>query len=68
MDFKQIEAFVYVVRYKSFSKAADALYLTQPTISSHISSLESILGLKLVDRSSKEIYLTAAGEIFFEYA
>lgn len=68
MDFKQIEAFVYVVRHKSFSKAADALYLTQPTISSHISSLENILGIKLIDRSSKEIYPTTAGKIFFEYA
>lgn len=68
MDFKQIEAFVYVVRHKSFSKAADAIYLTQPTVSAHISSLEKEIGTKLIDRSSKEIVPTKAGKIFYEYA
>lgn len=68
MDYKQIEAFVYVVRHKSFSKAADAIYLTQPTVSAHINSLENELGIKLIDRSTKEIYPTSAGKIFFEYA
>lgn len=68
MDFRQIEAFVYVSRLKSFSKAGDALYLTQPTISSHINSLEKGLGVKLIDRSSKEIVLTKAGEVFYDYA
>lgn len=68
MDFKQIEAFVYVVRHKSFSKAADAIYLTQPTISSHINSLEKELGIKLIDRSAKDIVPTDAGKLFFEHA
>lgn len=68
MDFKQIEAFVYVVRHKSFSKAADAIYLTQPTISAHISSLEKEIGTKLIDRSSKLILPTKAGKIFYDYA
>ena len=40
MEFKQLEAFVNVIRYKSFSRAAEATYLTQPTISTHISSLD----------------------------
>ena len=43
MEFKQIEAFVHVIKYKSFSKAADASFLTQPTISTHISTLEKEL-------------------------
>jgi DNA-binding transcriptional LysR family regulator len=68
MDFRQIEAFVYVIRYKSFSKAADAIYLTQPTVSSHISSLENELGIKLIDRSGKEIEPTKAGKIFYDHA
>jgi len=68
MDFKQIEAFIHVVRHKSFSKAADAIYLTQPTISAHISSLENELGIKLLDRSSRVIHPTKAGKIFYEYA
>lgn len=68
MDFRQIEAFVYVVRFSSFSKAADAIFLTQPTVSSHISSLENELGTKLIDRSGKEVEPTAAGKLFYEYA
>ncbi|HYE09584.1 MAG TPA: selenium metabolism-associated LysR family transcriptional regulator [Patescibacteria group bacterium] len=68
MDFKQIEAFVHVVRHKSFSRAADAIYLTQPTISAHISSLEKELGIKLVDRSGKDIEPTEAGILFYEHA
>lgn len=68
MDFRQIEAFVYVVRFRSFSKAADAIYLTQPTISSHISTLEKELGIKLIDRSGKGVEPTNAGKIFFDYA
>ena len=68
MQLKQLEVFVQVARLKSFSKAADALYLTQPTISAHISALESELGTKLVVRSTKEIQLTATGSILFSYA
>jgi LysR family transcriptional regulator, transcriptional activator of the cysJI operon len=68
MDFRQIEAFVFVVKHKSFSKAADAVYLTQPTISAHISSLEKELGIKLVDRSGKDIEPTEAGRLFYEHA
>lgn len=68
MDFRQIEAFVYVVRFSSFSKAADAIFLTQPTVSSHIGSLENELGIKLIDRSGKEVEPTAAGKLFYEYA
>ena len=68
MQIKQLEVFVHVARLKSFSKAADALYLTQPTISAHISSLENELGTKLVIRSTKEIQLTTTGSILLGYA
>ena len=40
MDIRQLEAFVYTVKYQSFSPAAQKLYLSQPTISSHINNLE----------------------------
>ena len=46
MEFKQLEAFVAVVDYGSFSEAARRLYLTQPTISAHIRSLEEELHQK----------------------
>ena len=40
MDIRQLEAFVYTVKYQSFSLAAQKLYLSQPTVSSHINNLE----------------------------
>ncbi len=68
MDFKQIEAFVNVVRYKSFSKAADATFFTQPTISTHIRNLEKELGVKLLDRKSRTVEMTPQGNQFYKYA
>lgn len=68
MQLKQLEVFVNVARLKSFSKAADALFLTQPTVSAHISALESDLGTKLVVRSTKETCLTPTGEMLYDYA
>ncbi len=68
MDFKQLEAFITVSKLKSFSKAANAIYLSQPTISSHVSSLERELNIQLFDRTSKEVNLTPIGESFLQYA
>ena len=68
MHFKQLEAFVNVIKFKSFSKAAEEIYLSQPTISAHISALESEFGTKLIIRSTKEVYPSKAGKIFYEYA
>lgn len=68
MDFKQIEAFVNVVKYKKFSKAADASFLTQPTISTHINNLEQELNVVLLNRQGKEVTMTKQGEMFYSYA
>lgn len=68
MDFKQLESFVTIAKVKSFSKAADKLYLTQPTISNHIHLLEKELGTILFNRTNKNITLTRAGDILYEYA
>jgi len=68
MDFKQIEAFVSVVNHRSFSKAADVCFLTQPTISARISSLEKELGVRLIDRTGREAFLTDYGKVFYKYA
>lgn len=68
MEFRQIEAFVNAVKYKSFSRAADATFLTQPTISAHIGNLENELGVVLLNRNGREISLTKQGEAFFPYA
>lgn len=68
MEFKQIEAFVNVVRYRNFSRAADATFLSQPTISAHINNLENELGIILLNRQGKEVSLTSQGELFYPYA
>lgn len=68
MDFKQLESFIAIAKYNSFSKAARELYLTQPTLSNHIQNLESELGLLLFDRKGKTIELTSAGKTFKDHA
>ncbi len=68
MDIKQLEVFVNVVNLKSFSAAAKALYLTQPTISAHIVSLEQELNTKLLIRTTREVYPTKVGQLLLKYA
>ena len=62
MNIKQLEAFVRIVKNKSFSQTAKELYLTQPTVSSYISSLEADLGVQLFTRTTKEVHTTSEGE------
>lgn len=68
MEFKQLEAFVAVVDYGSFSEAARRLYLTQPTISTHIRSLEEELHSKLIIRTTKKTTITARGYQLYDSA
>ena len=68
MDFKQLEVFVAVCKYESFSKAAKELFLTQPTVSSHIHNLEKELGTVLINRNNKNLTLTKSGEILYNHA
>src|SRR5262249_19786323 len=68
LDLRQVEVFYYVAKFRSFSKAAEALLLTQPTISGHIKTLEESLALVLFDRLGREITLTQAGEVLYSYA
>lgn len=68
MDFRQLETFIEVANLKSFSRAAEKLYITQPTVTNHIQNLEKELGTILVNRSGKNISLTAAGNLLYKYA
>ena len=68
IDFRHLETFCRVAGFRSFSKAADDLFLTQPTVSGHILSLEQVLSLRLFDRTGREARLTKAGRVFLEYA
>jgi len=63
-----LETFCKVAELGSFSKAAEAVYLTQPTVSGHISSLEQTLGIKLFDRLGRKTSLTNAGRSLYRYA
>ena len=68
MNLKQLEAFVKVVETGSFSKAAKELYLTQPTVSAHISTLERELKVRLFIRNTKEVTMSDAGQELYRYA
>lgn len=68
MDFKQLAAFVTVAELKSFSKASERLYLSQPTISAQIRNLEAELKTRLLSRTTKTVRLTPVGEEFYEDA
>ena len=68
MELKQLESFVAVVVYRSFTEAAKQLYISQPTISIHIQALEKELESKLITRTTKSIELTKRGEELYECA
>jgi len=67
MDLHKIEIFCTLIKLRSFSKTADALYLTQPTVSGHIKNLEAELGVRLLDRLGKKVIPTQEGDILFRY-
>lgn len=68
MDFRRLEVFTKAYKLKSFSKAGQSLYLSQPTVSEHIRLLEQNLGLSLFDRQGKEVVPTKAGQFLYQYA
>ena len=68
MDIRRLEAFKKVYELRSFSRAAQELFLSQPTISAHVSSLEEELGTRLFDRIGKTILPTKTGELLHGYA
>lgn len=68
MDINQLEVLAAVAREKSFSRAAQVLGRTQPAVSQAIRRLETEVGEKLFDRSSKDGTLTFAGQILLDYA
>lgn len=67
LDIRKIETFIEVVECKNFSKAAEKLYLTQPTVSAHIHSLEKEINTQLIKRTTKEFEITEAGKRFYKY-
>ena len=68
MNIHHLETFVRIIELKSFTKAAEELCLTQPTVSKQIVNLEKFFQVRLIDRTKRGLSLTAAGEILFKYA
>ena len=68
MDLRRLEVFAKVAELGSFSRAAEALYLTQPTVSEHVRALEDEVGVQLLDRLGRGATPTRAGELLLGYA
>lgn len=68
MNLKQLEVFIKVAESGSFSKGAEATFITQSTVSQHISALENEFGLKLLDRTGKGALPTEAGKLLLDRA
>ncbi len=68
MNLKQLEVFLAVAESGSFSRGAEATFITQSTVSQHISALESECGVKLLDRTGKGAMLTEAGKLLLHHA
>jgi DNA-binding transcriptional LysR family regulator len=68
MELAQLEAFIQVAHYRSFSRAAEALFLTQPSVTARIQSLEREIGERLFERTGRSVTLTDAGRAFMPHA
>ncbi|MTH54677.1 LysR family transcriptional regulator [Bacillus mangrovi] len=68
MDIKHLQYFIEAVNCKSFTRAADRLFITQPTISKMVKNLEEELGVQLFERSRKKLILTDAGQVIYDQA
>lgn len=68
MEFKHLQSYTAVIDHRSFSKAAQSLYISQPSITTHVQLLEEELGVSLLNRSARGIEMTPAGKDFYDYA
>ncbi len=68
MDLRRLEVFAKVYQRRSFSRAAEEVLLSQPTVSGHIKSLEEEIGVRLFDRLGREVMPTRAAELLYGYA
>ena len=67
-SFRELEIFSKVVELESFSRAAEAVFLVQASVSERIASLEKKVGVRLLDRLGRKVVPTAAGELLYKHA
>ena len=65
---QRLAVFCAVAERESFSRAAEALAITQPTVSGHVRALEAALGARLFERQRRGARLTASGQVVYDYA
>jgi LysR family transcriptional regulator, cyn operon transcriptional activator len=65
---RSIRYLIAVAEHHSFTRAAEVLYVSQPTLSQQIKQLEDLLDVQLLDRSGRTVRLTAAGEVYLQHA
>ena len=68
MNRNQLKYFVAAAEHRSFTKAAEQMYISQPTLSRHIADLENTLNVELFERTTRKVSLTAAGVLFLNEA
>lgn len=68
MNITSLKTYVYAVKYKSLSKAAEAMYLSQSAVSQQIKSLEFLLSIKLLERSHQGVVPTLLGNVVYQHA
>ena len=68
MDSLQLKLFISVSNTLNFTKTANEFFMSQPTVSNYIKSLENNVGVKLLNRDSRSVSLTPEGKEFIEYA
>lgn len=66
IQFRALEIFCTIVEYNGFTKAAEALYVGQPTLSKTVQKLEQLLNVTLFDRTNRQIQLTDAGKVVYQ--
>lgn len=66
ISLSEMKIFLLTAKYRSFSKAAEVLYISQPTVTKWVHHLERELGVKLFERTSRSVALTTAGELLKE--
>lgn len=68
MDIEQLQSFVALSQTLNYTKAAENLFITQPTLSRHIKNLEIELGCQLFERNTKQVSMNETGQCFLKYA